>query len=60
MKCTRFFLTLIASALVPATFPAQAQVLVMDFSNNTGLGFLVGTNQTITQRHPHASHRRPI
>ena len=51
MKCARLFLALTASALALATFPlpTQGEMIVMDFSNNTGLGFGVGTNQTITQ-----------
>jgi len=50
MNCASFFLALITFAFTLATFspPAWAEI-VMDFSNNTGLGYGVGTNQTITQ-----------
>lgn len=50
-----FSVKTIGAAVVGATISmlpvgnAQAAQLVMDFSNNAGLGFGVGTNQTITQ-----------
>lgn len=50
MSCARVFIALTISTLALAAFQPQAQAdLVMDFSNNAGLGYGVGTTQTIYQ-----------
>jgi hypothetical protein len=51
MKHAGRFLALIVSVLTLAMVasPVRAADVVMDFSNNTGLGYAVGTSQTITQ-----------